>query len=347
MAKPARNSKTLAKTLEIRTSPHVVGPASIEVTMVNVALALLPATAFGVYAFGLAAAALVATAIASCLLAEWLVTRSKKGGSTLGDGSAVVTGLLYGLTLPPTLPLWMAAVGGFVAILLGKALFGGLGANPFNPALAARAVLQATFPVAMTTWMAPFEAGRFGSLPGSLLALPLTQPVYDAVAGATPLSAWKFSHEGTGARELALGLVSGSIGETSALLVALGGLWLIARNLMSWRTPVAIFGSVALFAGVLHSSNPDKYASPAFMLFSGGLALGALFMATDPVTSPIGRGGQWIHGALVGALVVVIRVWGGMPEGVMYAILLGNAAAPHIDRMVRARVYGTRKEVAS
>jgi electron transport complex protein RnfD len=162
-------------------------------------------------------------------------------------------------------------------------------------------------------------------------------------SGSTP----KFGHQATGAGDLALGLVSGSIGETSALLDALGGLWLIARNLMSWRTPVAIFGSVALFAGALHSLHPDRYASPAFMLFSGGLALGALFMATDPVTSPIGHGGQWIHGALVGVLVVVIRVWGGMPEGVMYAILLGNAAAPHIDRLVRARVYGTAKEAAA
>jgi electron transport complex protein RnfD len=208
-------------------------------------------------------------------------------------------------------------------------------------------VLQATFPVAMTSWAAPFGSERFGTLPVSLTAWPFARPVYDAVAGATPLSAWKFGHEATGARELALGLVSGSIGETSALLVALGALWLIARNLMSWRTPIAIFGAVALFAGALHLSDPGKYASPAFMLFSGGLALGALFMATDPVTSPIGRGGQWIHGALVGVLVVVIRVWGGMPEGVMYAILLGNAAAPHVDRLVRARVYGTGKEAAA
>jgi electron transport complex protein RnfD len=347
MARAPRNAKSLAKTLEIRTSPHVVGPASVDVTMVNVVLALLPATGFSVWAFGLAPALLVTTTVGSSLLAEWLVTRRKPSGSTLRDGSAAVTGLLFGLTLPPGLPLWMAAVGGVMAIVLGKAITGGLGTNPFNPALAARAVLQATFPVAMTSFAAPFVPDRFRALPGSLLALPFTRPVYDAVAGATPLAAWKFAHQSTGVRELLLGFVPGSIGETCPILLALGGAWLIARNLMSWRTPAAIFGAVALFSGALHSLDPARFASPMFTLFSGGLALGAFFMATDPVTSPIGRGAQWIHGVLVGVLVIVIRVWGGMPEGVMYAILLGNAAAPHLDRLVRARVYGTRKQATA
>jgi electron transport complex protein RnfD len=333
----------LAKTLEIRTSPHLVGPASVAVTMWNVALALVPATGFAIWAFGLAAAALLAVATGSAIATEWLFTRRAPGGSTLGDGSAAVTGLLFGLTLPPNLPLWIAAAGGAIAIALGKALFGGLGANPFNPALLARAVLQATFPVAMTTFAEPFAAARFAALPGSLLAPPFARPVYDAVSGATPLASFKFAHQATGARELALGLVSGSLGETSAVALAAGGLWLLLRHLASWRTPVAIFGSVALLSGALHLAAPERFAPPVFVLLSGGLALGAFFMATDPVTSPIGRGAQWAHGALVGTLTVVIRVWGGMPEGVMYAILLGNAAAPLLDRALRARVYGTRE----
>ena len=330
-----------AKTLELRTSPHVLSGYAVDSIMFNVLVALAPATAFAVYAFGWAAVAVLGTATASCVAIEALVARASGRPATVGDWSAVVTGLLYGLTLPASLPLWMVVIGAAVSMVVGKLLFGGLGQNPFNPALVGRAVMQATFPVAMTTWLPPFAAERFAGLPGSLLTLPFAQPVYDAATQATPLAAWKFGRQATGVADLALGFVGGSTGETSALLLLLGGVYLIARNMMSWRTPVAILASVAAVSGVLHWVDPARYAGPVFHLFAGGLVLGAVFMATDMVTSPITRGGCWIYGALIGVLVVVIRVWGGMPEGVMYAILLGNAAAPHLDNLIRPRVYGT------
>jgi len=329
------------KTLELRTSPHLLSGYAVDTIMFNVIVALVPATLFACYAFGWAAVAVVGTAVASCVATEAIAARAARRPSTVGDWSAAVTGLLYGLTLPASLPLWMVAVGGVVSMVLGKLLFGGLGQNPFNPALVGRAVMQATFPVAMTTWLPPFAAGRFTGLPGSLLTLPFAQPAYDAATQATPLAAWKFGRQASESADLALGFVGGSTGETSALLLLVGAVYLIARNMMSWRTPVAIFVSAAAVSGALHLADPARYAGPVFHLLAGGLALGALFMATDMVTSPITRGGCWLYGALIGVLVVVIRVWGGMPEGVMYAILLGNAAAPHLDYLIRPRVYGS------
>ena len=330
-------------TLELRTSPHVLSGYAVDSIMFNVIVALAPTMAFAFYAFGWASLAVLGTASASCVLAEHLICKATAKPTTVGDWSAAVTGLLYGLTLPASLPLWMVAVGGLVSIGVGKLLFGGLGQNPFNPALVGRAVMQATFPVPMTTWMVPFAEGRFGRLPGSLLAGPFLQPVYDVATGATPLALWKFSRQLTGTRELALGFVGGSAGETSAVLLLVGGAYLVARNMMSWRTPAAVFLAVAAVSGALHLADPARYSSPAFMLLSGGLVLGAVFMATDMVTSPIGAAACWVYGALIGALVVVIRTWGGMPEGVMYAILLGNAVAPHLDRLMAPRVYGTRR----
>jgi electron transport complex protein RnfD len=237
----------------------------------------------------------------------------------------------------------MVAVGGVIAIGLGKHLFGGLGQNTFNPALVGRAVLQATFPVAMTTWVDPFLPGRFSSVLPSALTLPFSVPAanVDAVTQATPLSAWKFERQLEAARELALGMTSGSAGETSAVLILLGGAWLVARGRMSWRIPAAIFAAVALLSWALPAAGVEACPPPLFMLFSGGLMLGAVFMATDLVGSPMTHRGGVIYGVLIGVLVVVIRTWGGMPEGVMYAILLGNAITPHVDRLVRPRVYGT------
>jgi electron transport complex protein RnfD len=339
--------RKLAKTLEIRTSPHFESGYRVDTIMFNVVVALVPVVGFAVWAFGLAALAVVSVATGAAVATEWAVRRASGRRSTLGDWSAAITGLLFGLTLPPGLPLWMAAAGGAISVALGKLIFGGLGFNPFNPALVGRAVLQAAFPVSMTTWLAPFGAGRFAGLPSSTLAPPFAQPVYDAVAGATPLAAWKFARQATETSDLAFGLVGGSTGETGALLVLLGGAYLVARNFMSWRAPAAIFASVGLFSALLHLADPERYASPAFMLLSGGLALGAVFMATDMVTSPITPRGIWLYGAVIGVLVVVIRTWGGMPEGVMYAILLGNALAPHLDRWTQPRVYGSGGREAS
>jgi electron transport complex protein RnfD len=337
----------VGKTLEIATSPHIASGASVDIIMRNVVYALLPVCAFSVYNFGLTALLTLAAATGSCLLAEHLFCRWRGEPSTLGDWSIAVTGIIYGLTLPPGLPVWMVVLGGFAGVGVGKFLFGGLGYNAFNPALVGRAFLQAAFPVAMTTWYPPLGAARFTTLPSSSLTLPFATPSYDAVTGATPLAAFKFDGDVTAATDLVMGLTSGSTGETSAVLIIAGGLYLVARNMMNWRIPAAILATVFLLSGALFLADSAAYPSPVFMLFAGGLMFGAVFMATDMVASPLTGLGCVLYGALIGVLVVVIRLWGGMPEGVMYAILLANAVSPHIDNLIQPRVYGTSGRGAS
>jgi electron transport complex protein RnfD len=331
----------LKKILEIGSSPHITSGDSVNVIMRNVFFALLPVCVFSIYSFGLAAALVLATACISCVGTEHLLCRFSSKPSTVGDWSIAITGLLYGLTLPPDLPLWMVATGGVFAVAVGKFLFGGLGSNAFNPALVGRAFLQAAFPQAMTHWSVPLADTRFVDLPGSTLALPFAQPAYDAVTTATPLAAMKFDGIQAVDSELLFGLTSGSAGETCAILILAGGAYLVARNMMNWRIPVSIFATVAAITWLFNLYAPGVYPTPTFMLFSGGLMLGAVFMATDMVASPITNAGCWLYGFLIGGLVVVIRFWGGMPEGVMYAILLANAVSPHIDQLIRPRVFGT------
>ena len=333
----------LKKYLEIGSSPHISSGDSVEVIMRNVVIALLPVCVFAVYTFGAAVALVLATATSSCIATEHILCKVTGRRSTIGDWSVAITGLLYGLTLPPDLPLWMVAVGGIFAVAVGKFLFGGLGSNAFNPALVGRAFLQAAFPQAMTHWAEPLGDSRFVDLPGSTLTLPFAQPAYDAVTAATPLAEMKFDGIQAANRELLLGLSSGSAGETCAVLILLGGIYLVARKMMNWHIPTSIFVTVAAITWFFNLYDPVQFPRPAFMLFSGGLMLGALFMATDMVASPITNAGCWLYGFLIGSLVVVIRFWGGMPEGVMYAILLANAVSPHIDRLIQPTVFGTGK----
>jgi len=330
-------------TLDISTSPHLVKGLSTSDIMRNVVYALLPATAFAIYAFGLNALFVLVTAVFSAVATEHILCKVSKKESTISDWSAAITGLLYGLTLPPSLPLWMVVTGGFIAIALGKFAFGGLGYNVFNPALVGRAVLQAAFPVAMTTWTPILSPERFGQVSTSILAFPFMQPAVDGVPGATALSIYKFDGVIASTSDLAFGLVNGSTGETGALLILLGGVYLVARKMMNWQIPVSILGTVYLLTFVLNLVNPEAYPTAEFMLFAGGLMLGAIFMATDMVGSPITKTGMVLYGILIGLLVVVIRLWGGLPEGVMYAILLGSALSPHIDNLIKHRVYGTSK----
>ena len=331
----------MQKILEIGSSPHITSGASVNVIMRNVFFALLPVCIFSIYAFGLAALLILATATLSCVVSEDVLCRITRKQSTVGDWSVAITGLLYGLTLPPDLPLWMVAIGGVFAVSVGKFMFGGLGCNAFNPALVGRAFLQAAFPQAMTHWSLPFADSRFSELPGSILTFPFAEPVYDAVTAATPLARMKFEAIQAENPELLWGLTSGSAGETCAALILLGGAYLVARNMMNWRIPISIMLTVSLISWIFLQIDPASYPRPAFMLFSGGLMLGAVFMATDMVASPITNAGCWLYGLLIGVLIVVIRFWGGMPEGVMYAILLANAFSPHIDNLIRPRVFGT------
>ena len=333
----------LSRTLNISTSPHLSKGIGTDDIMRNVVYALLPVGAFSVYAFGLNAFLILLTTTAACIITEHLLCYWSGKESTISDWSAVITGLLLGLTLPPIFPLWMAAIGGVIAIGLGKFIFGGLGYNVFNPALVGRAVLQAAFPVAITTWSPSFAPDRFAKVSDALMPWIFFEPTYDGISGATPLTAFKFDGIMTSSFDLASGWINGSAGETCSIIILLGGLYLIARNMMNWRIPVAVLGSVFVLSGLLYLIDSSTYPTPTFMLFSGGLMLGAVFMATDMVASPLTPAGVWVYGSIIGILVVVIRLWGGLPEGVMYAILLANAISPHIDDAIRPRVYGTKR----
>lgn len=334
----------ISRTLNISTSPHITKGTSTDQIMLNVIYALLPVVLFAIYSFGLGALLVIVTSTVATVLTEHFLCKRSGQLSTISDWSAVLTGMLLGLTLPPSFPLWMAFVGGVISIALGKFIFGGLGYNVFNPALVGRAVLQAAFPVAITTWYPSFLPDRFSNIPNATLALPFMEPGVDSVTGATPLAAFKFDHVLADTSDLALGLISGSTGETCAVLILLGGIYLVARNMMNWRIPVAVLSSAFVLSGILYLIDKQVYPDPVFMLFSGGLMLGAVFMASDMVSSPMTSLGVWIYGALIGLLVIVIRIWGGLPEGVMYAILLANALSPHIDKAIRPRVYGTGKK---
>lgn len=337
--------------VEIRSAPHIQADSGVAKIMRNVVGSLLPICAFWIYQYGLSALALIVVVTGGCLLAEtWFVRQGQQSGD-LKDWSATITGLLLALTLPPGFPLWMGAVAGFIAIALGKAIFGGIGHNLFNPALVGRAFVQAAFPVAIATYTPSFLPGRFGEFIPSSLALPFMTPAdtgawlhaaqLDALAGATPLAKWKF--EGVLAESLdLLTSLSGHMAVgPSPLLVLVCGAYLAVRRFMDWRIPLAVLGSAAALATVLYALDPKHYPSPFFMLFSGGLVLGAVYMATDMVTSPVTPKGMWLYGALIGVLTVAIRYSGGLPEGVMYAILIGNAATPLIERVTQPVAFGT------
>ena len=329
MRKPAQ--------LVITASPHLKGRDSTATIMWNVVGSLLPLVAAATWFFGPSALLVVGASVIGAVATErWLGNRG-----SIGDGSATITGILLGLTLPAGMPLWMVALGAAFAIGFGKLLFGGLGYNIFNPALLGRAFLQAAFPVALTTWPAP--SASWWALRGDNFAPPFLEArTPDAITAATPLGLMKFEHQGTRLADLILGTTGGSLGETAAWLILLCGAYLALRGYLNWRIPASILATVGLFAGALHQINPAQYPSAPFMLFSGGLMLGAVFMATDMVTAPVTNGGRWLYGAGIGIVVVIIRTWGGLPEGVMYAILLMNALVPFINRVTQPRVFGTR-----
>lgn len=235
----------------------------------------------------------------------------------------------------------MAFLGGVVAIGLGKLVWGGLGQNLFNPAMVGRAFLMATFPTAMTTWPPPADSENFFAVASSNLAFPLMQASVDATTAATPLSLMKFQQQGTPLLDLISGhQIAGSLGEVSGLLILLSGAYLYLRRCLDWRVPVGILASASVFSSLLHGVDSSQYPSPLFTAFSGSLLFGAVFIATDPVTSPIAPLGAWIFGVGVGLLVVLIRVFGGFPEGMMYAVLLMNAATPLIERHTQPRTFG-------
>lgn len=332
--------------LFLKHAPLLQQGMSTPQAMRDVIYSLVPVTVAGVWFFGFGALLVLLTCIIGAMLTEWVFSPLENKSESLWDASAFLTGLLLGLTLPPGLPLWMAFLGGVVAIGFGKIIWGGLGNNLFNPALVGRAFLLATFPIAMTTWNSITGTDGFFTIHATNLALPLMHVEPDAMTSATPLGLFKFQQEVTPIANLLLGNTAGSIGETSGLLLMLGGIYLWWRRDLDWRIPASILLTVVVFSAALGLIDPERSPAPLFSLFSGGLLLGTIYMATDPVTSPITPKGAWIFGCGIGFLVVLIRVYGGLPEGVMYAILLMNAATPLINRFTQPTVFGRGKEPA-
>ena len=344
------------------TSPHVHGTETIPKIMWTVFVCLLPATAVGVYRFGMDAAVVLATCVGASIIFEAVIQRFFSKEVTVSDGSAALTGLLLGLNLPAGCPIYVCLVGSLVAVGIAKAVFGGLGHNPFNPAITARVFLLISFPVALTTWPLTNQQVREGP-PVQYLGARTTwkdsggrvlkqnssnAEKIDVVTGATPLPAVKNDYKkGSLSRinymDLFLGNQPGCIGEISALALLLGGLVLLLMGYITWHIPLAYLFTVAVIATITHMIDPDRYAGPLFHWFTGGLMIGAFFMATDYVTSPVYPKGKLLFGLGLGLLTMLIRLWGGYPEGVSFSILLMNAATPLIDRFTRPKKYGLKR----
>ena len=324
--------------LIVSLSPHAHGTDSVEKNMYGVLIALLPALLVSFYFFGLGSVVVCLTSVLACMFFEWAITKYMlKAEPTLSDGSAIITGLLLGMNLPSNFPIWMIIIGALVAIGIGKMTFGGLGCNPFNPALVGRCFLLVSFPAAMTSWPV---AGQLTSY-------------VDAQTGATPLSLMKLAiktgdtsylEQMPSSIDMLLGNVSnglgaGTIGEVCALALIIGLIYMLYKKIITWHIPISILATVFVFSGLLHLASPT-YANPFQVLFSGGLMLGAIFMATDYVTSPMTPKGQLIYGVAIGFLTIVIRNWGSYPEGMSFAILIMNAFTPLINSYIKPKRFG-------
>jgi len=305
--------------------------------MFNVVLALVPAFAVTLFYFGMGALVVTLISITSCLLFEYLIQKFLlKVKPTISDGSALVTGLILAFNLPSNLPWWIVVIGAIIAIGVGKMSFGGLGNNPFNPALVGRVFLLISFPVHMTSWPLPIES---------------RMSYINAVTGATPLAIVKeglgkgdtmsvISEQIPSHMQLFMGTMGGSLGEIAAFALIIGFVWLLVTKVITWHIPVSIFTTIVAFTGILWLINPQTNADPLFHLLTGGVMLGAIFMATDYVTSPMHPKGMWIFGVGIGLITVIIRVWGAYPEGISFAILIMNAFVPLINRYVKPKKFG-------
>lgn len=323
--------------ITISPSPHVYEDTTVKRLMLDVVIAMLPVLAISIYFFGMGAIIVTLTAVVSCLAFEWLIQKYMlKQEPSITDGSALVTGVLLAFNIPTNLPIGIIIIGSLVAIGVGKMSFGGLGNNPFNPALVGRVFLLISFPVQMTSW--PVPTGFSNSYT-------------DAVTGATPLGVMK---EGIGAgesvsaimdkipshMEMFYGYMGGSMGEIAAVALLLGFAYLLIRKVITWHIPISIIVTITIFTGILWMINPESNADPLFHLLTGGILLGAIFMATDYVTSPMSVKGMWIYGIGIGLITVLIRVFGAYPEGVSFAILIMNAFVPLINMYIKPKRFG-------
>ena len=322
--------------LIVSLSPHAHANDSVKKNMYGVVIALLPALLTSFYFFGLGSLIVCLVSVAACLFFEWAICKCflKKEPSLL-DGSALVTGLLLGMNLPSNFPIWMIIVGALIAIGVGKMTFGGLGQNPFNPALVGRCFLLVSFPTAMTTW------------PKAGMNMTFLDVATDANTEATPLSIMQRAIKGEdvlgqlpSAWDMFLGNTPGAVGEMCAVALLIGLCYMLWKRIITWHIPVSIICTVFVIAGVLHLANRSVYADPFQVIFSGGLMLGAIFMATDYVTSPMTHKGQLIYGISIGVLTIIIRNWGAYPEGMSFAILIMNAFTPLINMYIKPTRFG-------
>ncbi|MBK9356746.1 MAG: RnfABCDGE type electron transport complex subunit D [Bacteroidales bacterium] len=326
--------------LTVSGSPHIHGHQSVKSIMYGVVVAMIPAIFVSVYFFGLDAARVIFISIAACLFFEWIIQKYLlKGPLTINDGSALVTGVLLAFNVPSNLPAWMIIVGALVSIGIAKMSFGGLGKNPFNPALIGRVFLLISFPVQMTSW--PLPKALFDS------------SVTDAITGPTTLGILKEGlNAGKSVQELItspgfpgylndlVGAQGGSLGEISAIALLLGAVYMFFRKIITWHIPVGYIGSAVIFSGILWMVDPSKYIDPAMHLMAGGMILGVFFMATDMVSTPMSPKGQIVFGIGAGLLTIIIRVWGAYPEGVSFAILIMNAFTPLINKGFKPKRFG-------
>lgn len=329
--------------LVVSPSPHVHGGDSVPKNMYGVIIALIPALAASLWYFGLGAMIVSLTAVAACVLFEWIIQKYlMKTTPSISDGSAAVTGLLLAFNLPTNIPLGLIIIGAAVAIGIGKMTFGGLGNNPFNPALVGRVFLLISFPVQMTSWPVPVES-RFQYLDASTGATPLSV-IKEGVASGASVS--DLMSEIPSYLNLFLGNMGGSAGEIAGIALVLGGLYMIWRKIITWHIPVSVLASVAVFTGILHLADPETYVGPLFHLLTGGVLLGAFFMATDYVSSPMSRQGMLLYGIGIGVITVLIRVYGAYPEGVSFAILIMNGFTPLIDKYMKPKRFGEKVKTA-
>ena len=326
----------MANKLIVSLSPHVHSGDSVQKNMYGVLIALIPALLVSLIYFGVGAAVVTLTSVVSCLFFEWAITKFilKREKTTILDGSAIITGVLLAFNVPSNLPVWIIVIGALVAIGIGKMTFGGLGCNPFNPALVGRVFLLISFPVQMTSWP------KIGQVTSYL----------DAETGATPLVLMKMAVHGDASAleqlpsffDLFIGATGGSLGEVSALALLIGLLYMLWKKIITWHIPVTIIVTVFAFTGIMHWANPEAYASPFIHILSGGLMLGAIFMATDYVTSPMTKKGMVIYAVGIGLLTSIIRLFGSYPEGMSFAILIMNSLTPLINAYVKPKHFGEK-----
>lgn len=331
--------------ITVSPAPHISQKLSTQRVMADVIIGLAPAVVAAAVFFRVPAVLVMATCVASCMFFEWLCNVIRKKENSLGDLSAVVTGLILAMSLPPAIPLWAVVIGSGFAIIIAKMLFGGLGSNIFNPAMAARAFMTASFGVLMTTWTVP--ATMDAQMP------QVTAANTAATTQATPLAWAKMAMKEQAdvkeanwmVKNAFWGNVGGCLGETSSLALLIGGVYLLIRRTITFHLPAAVLAAAFVFAAIFYLIDPTKYAVPWLHLFGGGMLICAFFIATDPVTAPLSVKGMWIFGAGVGALIMLIRLIGEYPEGVMYAVLIMNAVAPLIDRACKLVPAGGKPHV--